>query len=128
MPCTRQVQGAFPGVAPEKSRDSGADVEELARELAGKLRGIRNLLQSSHRGTEVRFRRVPELRDQWMVFEHLLNDAALDAFAASMNQSHFAQAGFVRRSDILLDDRCHIAWCEGMQVERIFDRDLFQDG
>ena len=122
------MHGAFPGAAPEKSTDSGADVEELASELAGKLRGIRNVLQSSHRGTEVRFRPVPELHDQRMVFEHLLNDAPLDTFAASMNQSHFAKAGFVRRGDVLGNDRCDVARRECMKVERVFDRDLFQDG
>ena len=63
-----------------------------------------------------------------MVFEHLLNDAPLDAFAASMNQSHFAKTGFVRRGHVLGDDRCDVARREGMQVERVFDRDLFQDG
>jgi hypothetical protein len=75
----------------------------------------------------MRLRRVPELHDQWMVLEHLLNDPTLNAFAASVNQPHLAEAGFVRGSDILLDNRCHVARRERMQVERIFDWNL-QDG
>ena len=90
--------------------------------------GGKSVRQSGHRGTEVRFRRVPELHDQRMVFERLLDDAALNAFAASMNQPNFAKARFVRSRHVLDDNRCHIAWRERMKVEGVFDRDLFQDG
>ena len=49
-------------------------------------------------------RSVPELDNERMVLECLLNDSALNTFAASVNQSHFAQARFVRGSDVLDDD------------------------
>lgn len=88
----------------------------------------RSVRQSGHRGAKVRFRRVPELHDERMILERLLNDAALDALAASMNQPHLAQAGFVRCGYVLDDNRGHIAWREGMQVERIFDGNFCQDG
>ena len=71
---------------------------------------------------------VPELHDEWMVLEGPLDDAALNAFAASVNQTHLTQAGFVRGGDVLLDDRRHVARRERMQVERAFDWDLRQDG
>jgi hypothetical protein len=63
-----------------------------------------------------------------MVFERLLDDAALNAFAASVNQPNFAKACFVRSRHVLDDHRRHIAWRERMKVERIFDWNLFQDG
>ena len=72
-------------------------------------------------------RRVPELRDQRVIFKRLLNDPSLNAFAASVNQTHLAQAGFMRGGDVLGDDRRHIARCERVEVERVFDRN-FQDG
>jgi hypothetical protein len=63
-----------------------------------------------------------------MALERLLDDAALDACAAAVNQPHFAKSGFMRRSDVLDDDRPHVARREGVKIERVFDRDLFQDG
>jgi hypothetical protein len=92
------------------------------------LAKVKSVRQSGHRGTEVRFRRVPELHDQRMVLERLLDDAALNAFAASMNQPNSAKARFVRSRHVLDDHRRHIAWRERMKVERIFDWNLFQDG
>jgi hypothetical protein len=47
----------------------------------------------------VRARVVPELVDQWMPFERLLDDAALYALAASMDQPQFAQPRLVRGAD-----------------------------
>jgi hypothetical protein len=44
-----------------------------------------------------------------------------------VNQTHLAQAGFVRGGDVLGDDGRHVARRERMEVERVFDRD-FQDG
>jgi hypothetical protein len=76
----------------------------------------------------MRFRRIPELRDERMVFQRLLNDAALHTLAASVNQPHLCQASLVRGGDVLDDDRRDIAWREGMKVERTFDRDFLQDG
>jgi hypothetical protein len=63
-----------------------------------------------------------------MVLERLLDDAALNAFAASVNQPHFTQAGFVRGGDVLDDNRGHVARRERVEVERVFDRNVLQDG
>ena len=63
-----------------------------------------------------------------MVLQCLLDDAALDAFAASVNQPHLTQTCFVRGGHVLGDDRCDVARREGVEVERGFDWDFFQDG
>ena len=63
-----------------------------------------------------------------MVLQCLLDDAALDAFAATVNQPHLAQTCFVRGGDVLGDDRRDVARREGVEVERGFDWDFFQDG
>jgi hypothetical protein len=56
-----------------------------------------------------------------MPLEHLLHDAALNAFAAAMNQADLTQAGFVRGVDVLLDDRRDLPRRERVQVEVIVD-------
>ena len=84
--------------------------------------------QAGDCGAEVRLRRVPELDDQRMLLERLLNDAALNALAASVDQPHFAEPGFVRGIDVLFDDGCDVARRERVEIERVFDRDLVQDG
>lgn len=63
-----------------------------------------------------------------MVLECPLDDASLNALPASVNQPYFAQSGFVRGTDVLLDDRRHIPRRERVEVERVFDWDLLQDG
>ena len=65
----------------------------------------------------MRFRRVPELHHERVVLEGLLDDAALDAFAATVNQPDLAQTCFVRRGDVLGDDRGDVARREGVEVE-----------
>ena len=84
--------------------------------------------KAGHCRTEVRLRRVPELHDQRVVFERLLDDGALHALAAAVNQPHLAQARFMCGVHVFDDDRRDVAWRERMQVERVFDRDLLQDG
>ena len=78
--------------------------------------------QPRHRGTQVRLTCVPELQHEGMAFECLLDDAALDALAAAMDQSDFAQASLVCGADILLNDRLDVARIEGVEIERRFDR------
>ena len=69
----------------------------------------------------MRLSRVPELLDQRMGFEHTLHDGALHALAASVNQTDFAQAGFVSGPDIFLDYRRDVTRGERVQVESAFD-------
>ena len=66
----------------------------------------------------MRFRRVVEALDERVPLERGLDDAALDAVAAAVNQSDLAQAGLVRGGDVLLDDRLDVARVEGVEVER----------
>lgn len=70
----------------------------------------------------MRLRRVPELLDERMSIERLLHDPALHAFAASVNEPHFAKPRFVRGGDVVGDDRRNVARREGVEVERILDR------
>lgn len=60
--------------------------------------------ESRDRGAEVRFGCVPELGDERMPFERPLYDSALNACAAPVNQSNFAEAGRVRFCDVLVHD------------------------
>ena len=59
-----------------------------------------------------------------MPLEGGLDDAALHAGAAAVNQPHLAQAGLVRGLDVLLDDRPDVARMEGVEVERAFYGDV----
>jgi hypothetical protein len=52
-----------------------------------------------------------------MVLERLLDDPALNTFAASVNQPHFAKAGFMRGADVLDDDRRNVARRERVKIE-----------
>ena len=71
---------------------------------------------------EVCFRRVPELLDQRMPIERLLDDAALHARAAAMDQAHLAKASFVGGGDVFIDNRRDVPGSEGVEVEEMFDR------
>jgi hypothetical protein len=63
-----------------------------------------------------------------MAFEHLLNDAALNAAPAPMNQTDLAQTSLGRRGDVLLDHRLDVTRLEGVKVQRVFDRDADRQG
>ena len=76
----------------------------------------------------MRLRRVPEFHDERVVLERLLDDATLHAFATPVNQPHLAQTGFMRRADVLDDDGGDVARCEGVEIDRRFDRNFLQDG
>ncbi len=79
-----------------------------------------SIRETGNRGTEMCLRRIPELLDERMVLERLLDDPALNTFATSVNQPHFAKAGFMRGADILDDDRRNIAWRERVKIDRVF--------
>ena len=80
--------------------------------------------ESRDRGTEVGLGGIPELGDQWVAVERLLHDAALDPFAAPVDQTHFREAGFVRGPHVLLDDRLDVTRSERMEVQDRLDRDV----
>jgi hypothetical protein len=64
---------------------------------------------------------VPELLDEGVPFQRLLNDAALNALAAPVNEPHLAKPRLVGGIHILFDNRLDIAGSERVQVEGAFD-------
>lgn len=76
--------------------------------------------------TKMRLGRIPELDDERMTLEGLLHDPSLHTFSAPVNQPHFAEACFMRRGHVLGDDRRNVARCEGVEIERVFDRNSQQ--
>ena len=66
---------------------------------------------------------VPEFDDAGMLVEGSLDDAALYAAAAAMDQADFTEAGGGGRVDVRMHDRWNIAGRERMQIELRFDRD-----
>ena len=84
--------------------------------------GLKTVDQPRHCRAEMRVGGVPELGDERVPLERLLDDSALDAFAAAVNESNLPSACVVRRAHVLLDDRLDVAGREGVQIEVIFDR------
>src|SRR5712691_548252 len=66
---------------------------------------------------------VPEFDDAGMLVESSLDDAALYAAAAAMDQPDFAEAGGRGRVDVGMHDRWNIAGRERVQIELRLDRD-----
>ncbi len=99
------------------------NVAETARGRGVVKRRICVLHEPRDRGSEVGFGGIPELGDEWMTLERLLNDASLNALAAAVNQPDLTKTSFMCRRDVLLDDRCDVAWRERVQVEVVFDGD-----
>lgn len=58
-----------------------------------------------------------------MTVERLLDDPALDAFAASVDEPNFTKSGLVRRVDVFLDNGGDVARSKRVQVELRFDGD-----
>src|SRR3954471_23272463 len=80
--------------------------------------------ECSHGRAEMGARRVVERTHQRVAFERGLDDAALHAGAAAVNQANLAQPGTMRGADVLVDDRTDVARVEGVEVERVFDWNL----
>ena len=66
---------------------------------------------------------VPEFCDQRVLLQGRLDDRALGAAAASVNQPKLPQAGVVRGAYVLVHDGRDVAWREGMEIELRFDGD-----
>src|SRR5262245_56237557 len=69
----------------------------------------------------MRRRVVLECDDQRMAFELRLNDAALDAAAASVHEPHFTQSRLRRRVDVFLDDGSNLSRRKRVQIDLRFD-------
>jgi hypothetical protein len=70
----------------------------------------------------VRFVIVPELDDLGVPFEGCLDDAALDAAAASVDDAHLMEAGGGCCIDVFVNDRGHVARRERVKIELVLDR------
>jgi hypothetical protein len=70
----------------------------------------------------VRIGIVPEFRDEGVSFQSRLHGGALDAPAASMDDSQFVQARAVSGVEVLVDHGGNVAWLKGMEVELGVDR------
>src|SRR5437867_4002824 len=68
----------------------------------------------------MRLRRVPELGDERVPLECLLDDAALNAAAAPVNEADLAKPAIPGGVDVLLDDRFDVARLERVEVEGVF--------
>jgi len=68
-------------------------------------------------------RRVGVAGDQGMAGEHSLHDLALDADPPTVDQSDLDESLGLSGVEILRDDRRHVARREGVQIQRILDRD-----
>jgi len=111
VPTRRRRQ--FPNAAPRRARNLPGLVQ-IGTSVFAKL---------GDRCAEVGLRRIPEGLDQGVILQRLLDDAPLDPFAAAMNETNLIEACLVRRVHVLFDDRLDVAWREGVEVERAFDRD-----
>ena len=67
------------------------------------------------------FKSVPEFDDQGMSLQHLLDDAALNALAATVYDAYFTEARLVRGEDVLVDHRRDVTGRKGMQIELVVD-------
>jgi hypothetical protein len=90
--------------------------------------GLLNVAEPRHGRPEVCLRCIPELDDERMAFERLLDDAALNAPSAPVNETDLAETAFPGGVHVLLHDRFDVARVEGVQVEGVFDRDLARHG
>src|SRR5262249_21435402 len=95
-----------------------------ARRRAGPASGRARAEPHERRAEAAAFRRrVGEAGDQRMPGEQRLHDAALDADAAAVDQSDLGASPGMGRLQVVRDDRGDVARCEGVQIERVLDRD-----
>jgi hypothetical protein len=109
----RDLAGSNAGYAKTATSEAGSDGNSCDGSGA----------QASHGGSEMCVGGVPELLDERMPLESLLDDPALDPLAAPVNQADLAQPGLVRRLHVLLDHRSDVTRRERMEIERSLDRD-----
>jgi hypothetical protein len=75
-------------------------------------------------GAKMRRWIVAELDHQSVALERGLHSGPLDAAAASMNQTHFAEPFGCGRLDVVVDDRDDVGGRECMQIELVADWDM----
>lgn len=70
----------------------------------------------------MRGRIVPELDHAWVAFEGGLNATTLNASPPAVNESHFGDAGFGRRFEVVRHDIGDIVRRERMEIQLRTDR------
>ena len=68
-------------------------------------------------------RGIPELLDQGMPLERLVDDSALNPFSSPVNQAHLAEAGGMCGADVLLDDGPGVGRKESVKIQGPVNRD-----
>ena len=96
--------------------------------LKGRGAGSASTAQSGDSRAQMGLRRVPELLDERMSLDCLLDDAALDALATAVNQADLAKPCLVRDGEVFGDNRGDVPGGERMQIQRALDRDLVGHG
>jgi hypothetical protein len=71
----------------------------------------------------MRVRVVPELGDERVALEGRLHDAALDAAAPTVHETHLPQARLVSGTDVFLDNGRDVTRAERVEIELGLDRD-----
>lgn len=66
---------------------------------------------------------VPEFANGGMLLECGLDETALNAAPAAVDDAHQRESGARGLRDVLLDDGSHVSRCERMQIELGFDGD-----
>jgi hypothetical protein len=59
-----------------------------------------------------------------MLVEGLLDDPTLDTLAAAMDQTDQPEPCLVGGAEVVIDDELHVARREGVEVQRVFERNL----
>ena len=99
------------------ARTAGGFARSSAGNAVGRSREDRNSC------AQVRGRIVEKFHYERIAFERVLHDPALDSPPSPVDQTHLTQAGRMRGAEVLMNDGRDVARREGMQIERVLDRD-----
>ena len=80
--------------------------------------------EPDHRRAKMRLRCVPVALDGVMVAQQALHCCALYAFAAAVDQPDDRESRFAVGVKIFVNDGDDVARSEGVQIDRVFDRDV----
>ena len=94
----------------------------MIAEPSGRL--VRGAAQKPRdRRAQMGCRIVPEFSDLWMPVERGLDNPALNATAAAVNDTDLPEARDRRRLHVFVHDRCHVLRGERVKIELRFNRD-----
>ena len=108
MACSRAGEAGF----------QGSWVRCVRNLPARDRRGASIRTKARGRGAQVGLGGIPEFLDQRVALQRLLDDAALDALAAPVNETDLAEPRLVGGADVLFDHRLDVARREGARRPR----------